>query len=157
MNSRMAALGPPPVGASSDGVDLDPRLAAILADGLLEIGGCVVLAHDADSVTDAPIESFPDATGFEAFINHVHVDDELGLPATDTAVLAQAGRFATEIGDLLQRRYPDETFVIILAVSDSCIVRFHTLRSGERWVAPDLETYENEAVMVMQVPFAASP
>jgi hypothetical protein len=46
VNSRMAALGPPPVGASSDGVDLDPRLAAILADGLLEIGGCVVLAHE---------------------------------------------------------------------------------------------------------------
>ena len=77
MNSRMAALGPPPVGTPGGGVDLDPRLAAILADGLLDIGGCVVLAYDADSVTTAPIESFPDATRFEAFINHVHVDDEL--------------------------------------------------------------------------------
>ena len=71
-------------------------------------------------------------------------------------VLAQAGRFATELGDLLQRRHSDKRFVIIVAVSDSCIVRFHMLRVGESWVAPDLETYENEAVMVVRVPFSAS-
>ena len=39
-----------------------------------------MLAYDADSVVAAPIESYPDATGFEAFINHVHLDDELELP-----------------------------------------------------------------------------
>ena len=152
MNARMAALGPPSIGAPADGIELDPRLAAILADGFLELGDCVVLAHEAGSVAAAPIDSYPDATGFEAFINHMHLEDELELPAADPTVLAQAGRYATELADRLERAFPGETFVLIIGLGDSCTVRFHKLRSGESWIADDLEGYENEAVMVVQIP-----
>ena len=152
MNARMAALGPPSVGAPADGIELDPRLAAILADGFLDLGGCVVLAYDADSLVAAPIESYPDATGFEAFINHLHLDDELELPATDPLVLEQAGRYVTELAELLESEYPDERFAVIIAVGDSCVVRFHKHRSGESWIADGLEGYGTEAVMVVHVP-----
>jgi hypothetical protein len=153
MNSRMAELGAPAVGTAST-VDLDPRLAAILADGLADIGPCVVLAHHLDAVAAAEIDSFPDATGFEAFINHVHLDEELALPAADPAVLAQAGRYATGLSELLATEHPGDDFVLILAVSDSCVVRFHKLRSGEAWVADDLEGYEHKAVLVARLPLS---
>ena len=88
--------------------------------------------------------------GFEAFINHVHLDDELELPAADPMVLVQAGRYATELADRLERAYPGEVFVLIIGLGDSCTVRFHKLRPGESWIADDLEGYENEAMMVVQ-------
>ena len=151
MNARMAALGPPSVGGPG-GIELDPRLAAILADGFLALGDCVVLAHEEGSVEATRIESYPDATGFEAFINHLHLDDELGLPADDPIVIAQAGRYVTKLAELLQSEYPDERFAVIIAVGDSYVVRFHKQRTGESWVADDLEGYETEAVMVVHVP-----
>jgi hypothetical protein len=151
MNARMAALGPPSIGGAGE-MELVPRLAAILADGFLELGDCLVLAHEEGSVEAARIESYPDATKFEAFINHLHLDDELELPAGDPLVLKQAGRYAAELAELLQGEYPDEAFVILIALGDSCVVRFHKRRSGESWIADDLEGYEYEAVMVVDVP-----
>jgi hypothetical protein len=151
MNARMTALGPPSIGGHGD-IELDPRLAAILADGFLELGDCVVLAHEEGSVEAARIESYPDATGFEAFINHLHLDDELELPATDPLVLEQAGRYVTELAELLESEYPDERFAVIIAVGDSCVVRFHKQRSGESWIADGLEGHGTEAVMVVHVP-----
>src|SRR5690242_17050637 len=115
MNTRMAALGLSAVGAGR-AADLDPRLAAILADGLAEIGPCVVLAHHLDAVASADVDAFPDATGFEAFINHVHLDDELGLPAADPVVLDQAGRYAAALSELVAGERPGDEFVLILAV-----------------------------------------
>jgi hypothetical protein len=151
VNSRMAALGPPPIDAEST-VLLDERLALILADGFDEIGDCVVLARFSESVAHVSVESCHDATGFEAFINHFHVEDELGLAYDDPVVLLQAGLFAGLLGASLERTYPADRFLILLTVSDSCTVRFHKLRQGQRWLAEDIETYQNEAVMTIPVP-----
>jgi hypothetical protein len=50
------------------------------------------------------------------------------------------------LAERLERAYPDRRFHIIVGVSDSCTVRFHTGRPGKAWLADDIERYP-EAVM----------
>ncbi len=136
---------------SSSEVLLDPRLDAVLGDGFQELRGCVVLAGLVASAAHVTVSSCGDETGFEAFVNHVHVEDVLGLTVSDPRVAAQAGGFTKELAAALERIYPDERFVVILSLGDSCTVRFHKLREGQAWLADDLEGYD-EAVMVVSVP-----
>jgi hypothetical protein len=151
-NSRMMALGPPPIERTGNAAQLDPRLASIVADGFHEVADCVVLARFRASATRTSVASCRDRTGFEAFINHVHVDHELGLPHSHPVALVQAGRLAERLAGRLEQVYRDDRFMIIVAVSDSCTLRFHKLRTGESWIASDIESYRDEGVMTIPVP-----
>src|SRR5689334_19299533 len=147
----MAALGPPSTDPNGD-PPLDERLERILAEGFQPVGDCVILADFEAALTDSTAEQHPDATALEAFVNHCHVDDELGLPARDPALLAQAGRYAGRLAAELARSYAGERFLVIFTVGDSCIVRFHKVRPGESRLVADLESYGDEAVMTISVP-----
>jgi hypothetical protein len=46
--------------------------------------------------------------------------------------------------------YPDKAFDIVVGVSDSCTIRFHTDRPGQAWLAEDIEAYA-EPVMSISV------
>jgi hypothetical protein len=151
-NSRMMALGPPPIERTGGAAQLDERLASIVAGGFHEVADCVVLARFRASATRTSVASCGDQTGFEAFINHIHVGDELCLPDSHPVALVQAGRLAARLAERLEQAYPDDRFMIILAVSDSCTLRFHKLRKGESWIAGDIETYRDEGVMTIPVP-----
>jgi hypothetical protein len=146
----MAALGPPSIDPSGD-PPLDERLERILAEGLQSVGDCVILTGFEAALAHGPVEQHPDATALEAFVNHCHVDDELNLPARAPALLAQAGCYAGRLAAELAQAYPSEQFLVIFTVSDSCIVRFHKVRPGESWLADDLESYGDEAVMAIAV------
>ncbi len=149
MNRRMAALQPPSVDALPVGRDLDAGLAAVLDDGFEQVAGCVVFSRFADSARRIGVAQCGDETGFEAFVNHVHVEDELPA-ASPSDLLEEAGLFVSRLADQLKRAYPDEPFVVILAVSDSCTVRFHKVRTGQSWLADDIEDYD-EAVMSLRL------
>ena len=96
------------------------------------------------------ISAFPDDTGYEAFVNHLHVD----LPDGSLDPVRVANGIAAL--DHLQRAvesFPDAGSVrLILAVSfdeyAAVTVRFHRRRRGEEWLAADLEGYEQEAILV---------
>jgi len=151
LNSAMAALGPP----SADGEgepQLDERLEEVLDEGFQAFGDCVILTAFEDALSQVTSGTHRDATALEAFVNHCHVDDELGLELGDPVLIAQAGRYAGRLAAELARAYPDVPFLVILTVGDSCIVRFHKQRTGESWLADDLESYGDQAVMAIPVP-----
>ena len=105
----------------------------------------VLLKNEVERAKGVAIVNFPDRTGFECFINHVH------RPYNETAEsLLSCIQYATALRNELSEIRNGRTFVVILSVSnDDCVVRFHQLRQGEHWVAEDLETYTDEGVLVL--------
>lgn len=112
---------------------------------LLEVEGCVFLKalFEADH---SGRQSFPDDTGYECFVNHIHMDDFV-----DDNLVSAGIVFLNEISIRLNRQLPNRQFTgIISADNEGCVVRFHSIRPGEQWVGDDLEAYE-EAVCVFSL------
>lgn len=92
---------------------------------------------------------YPDRTGLEASINHVHVNDlETGIQIIDQWKLR------------LQEDYSDKEFIIVLscqADGEDVVVRFYQYREDEpAWVdLNNLECYEEEAILVFEIMDAA--
>jgi hypothetical protein len=113
-----------------------------VVDGIAEIDdGVVVSAPLKDRSGNATIPSFVDATGYEAFVNHVHVDDYV----QDRGLwLAVSILYAARI------KAKDPRLVVIISIDEqSCTVRFHRMRVGEEWLSGDLEGYADEGIMVL--------
>jgi hypothetical protein len=128
----------------------------VLNAGLSEVAGCVVLSFFAESAHQFSINQYGDETGFEAFINHIHIEDEVPATMGPPELLRQAVMFAACVADRLQRAYPDDAFEIIIACADSYVVRFHKVRPDQSWLANDLESYD-EPIMRVRIPGRRSP
>ena len=130
---------------------LPPALEAVLAPGLTLDGDALVLAIAREKVHPPP-ESFPDLTGYEAFVNHVHIDDHLdgGLASDSSALLTHGLAFTRRLEALLSREArPTE---LVLSVDEmSASVRFYTWRPDQPYLADDLEGYRDEAILVIDV------
>jgi hypothetical protein len=100
--------------------------------------------------TNVTPASFPDAVGYECFINHLHIRDHISeqterLHADEQ--LVHGLRFALELQERLPRHQRFE--IIVASNEDDCNVRFHGSRAGQSWVADDLEGYQEDAVLVV--------
>lgn len=133
---------------------LDPALARILNPGVVQVDGCWLLASKVNSSPAAPGQ-FPDRTGYEAFINHLHIADVLedGAEEPTARILSQTIAFARRIEALVAPHGPFEIVVGLDKESPSdCHVRFYLRRPGETWIAEDLEDYEGEGILVFSTP-----
>jgi hypothetical protein len=105
------------------------------------------------------ISDLPDKTGFECFINHVH------LPFDGTTeTLISCLEYAATLQDALMLLTQDRQFRVIVSLSEddefpksACTVRFHQIRPGENWIVEDLEGYKSEAILVFDVPRLYEP
>ncbi len=126
--------------------ELPAWLAALLGDGLVEEGGALLLRAQVAGSHAGP-EAFPDLTGYEAFVNHFHVD----ATSTGFADFQVACRAVDELEHQISR-WPHHGPVRVLLSRNlsgphtSSTVRFHRLRPGEVWLRDNLEGYETEAV-----------
>ena len=120
---------------------LPRRLAAILAKGLVESEGCIFLKGMSAGYNSEVEEYCGDKTGYECFVNHIHIDDH-----TRKNMVLVAVTFLTKLSAMLKAQYPDYEFRGEISEGDSVIVRFHRLRSGEQWLLDDLEKYKEEGV-----------
>jgi hypothetical protein len=100
------------------------------------------------------ITDFPDKTGFECFINHVHLPFE-GTNESLISCLAYVATLQEALIPLTQ----DRQFRVIVSLSEddafptsACTVCFHQIRSGEASMSENLEGYKSEAVLVFDVP-----
>ena len=100
------------------------------------------------------IKDCPDKTGFECFINHLH----LSFNGTKESLISCLGYVAT-LQEALSPLARGRQFRVIVSFSDNdafpesgCTVRFHQIRSGETWIAEDLEGYKSDAILVLDVP-----
>jgi hypothetical protein len=123
-----------------------PALKAILDEGLLWREGCLLLNSQSKLVSSEARDQLTDRTGFECFVNHLHIEDY--VQGTGCTLVEQAIAFGRELQAATRRIGVKEQLIYIVAGDcEEMNVRFHILRPGEQWVSPDLEQYE-EAVGV---------
>jgi hypothetical protein len=146
MNARMARLVP----------TLKPRpipadVEAALGGGVVELGPYLLLRSEAERVRRPP-EPSPDATGVEAFLNHVHPDN----PGWGPVECAEAAMTALDVlreAVLGYGRSGPVRVVLSVGFHDipSSSLRFYRRRPDEHWIVDDLESYESEAILVEDI------
>jgi len=116
------------------------------APRLEKVDDCVFLEQELRRSRGVALNQFPDRTGMECFVNHVHF--QIGR---SKRALEQVFGYVAALSESLKGLH-DGSFQIILTVSNGvCIVRFHKCRQGEEWLANDLEGYKAEAIFVLTV------
>jgi hypothetical protein len=126
---------------------LAPQLEAIVNDGIVVVNGCYLLAKEANAESNAKREDFPDKTGYECFINHIHIDDYV------CDITNQSISYASKMLWKWREQQHDGELISIIAVTrNECTdngeahVRFHYSRKGESWLPDDLDGVE-EAIL----------
>jgi hypothetical protein len=116
---------------------LSPELSRVLNAGFVEEKGCVLLASEARaSALDRAATQ--DETGYECFINHVHVES-----------LGEALEFAGRLNRALSATFAGKFIVIVSFDGREATVRFHRLRAGQTWLSENLEEYREEGIAVL--------
>jgi hypothetical protein len=126
---------------------------------VVETQGCAFLREGL--ARSGGVEAIEDRTGREAFVNHVHILDEIqggDPPATPGGdLLAEAWHIALIIariwGAKLGREFPSSSFRVYATRDDEPIVRFHRCyRSEAPWlgsVGPI--TDESQGIFVQEI------
>lgn len=135
-------------------VQLHPALAGLVEPGFVRLNGSIVLKALAEKAKAVTPSDFSDETGYESFVNHIHVEDHVPPedgPASASVLLTNGISLASTLHTLLRQSFPEEGFEVILSLEDNhCTVRFHKKRTGEQWLRSDLDEYQEEALMVFQ-------
>jgi hypothetical protein len=136
----------------TDTANLSSELLGIVESGFIVVDGAVLLKTQEKFVKSIKPDNFPDLTGYECFVNHVHIEDYLGdADLGSKALLKQGIALANKIMEELSSLFPDKLFKAIVAANESgCSVRFHLIRSGENWLSDDLDKYGQEAILVLE-------
>ena len=127
---------------------LPDELAQISRDGVSLVDDCLVVGKsNAVLHLDTVRAAVMDKTGYECFVNHVHLKDR-GDP---TAVLRQAVAFCKRVSvEALRVDSKRSLRFIISKNGEDWTVHFHTHRPDEPgYVSDDLEGYAEEAVLVL--------
>jgi hypothetical protein len=131
---------------------LPQKLLALVNEGFIEQEDCIFLAR-LRKASEVQRLDFPDRTGYECFVNHVHIEDYLengGLPPLE--LLGRGMAFAGELAARLRQLRGTKHFRIIVASDGgaSCTVRFHTIRHEEEWIGKNLSGFKEEAIAVVE-------
>lgn len=134
----------------TNGTKLNQKLSRLLTAGFSDLRGAIVFTAMRNVAEAVKPENFSDLTGFECFVNHIHVEDH--LDGSDQALLLkQSITFGLAVEKQLRSAFPDKDFrVIVAAAAKGCGVRFHLVRSGEEWLASNLDGYRGEAILVLE-------
>ena len=130
---------------------LPQKLLTTLNGGFVEEDQCVFLSL---LKKKAPVRrpDFPDCTGYECFVNHIHVEDYLeNGNLSPLELLGRGLALAYELKARLAKLHGTRHFRIIVAFDGStCTVRFHTVRLDEEWTDKNLNAYAEEAIAVLE-------
>ncbi|HKQ79087.1 MAG TPA: hypothetical protein VJ810_35660 [Blastocatellia bacterium] len=153
MNSAMRTQYPELESSRITGTaSLSSDLLRLIEPGFTEVEGAVLLKTQEKLAKGVKPGNFPDLTGYECFVNHVHIEDylsEAGLGSN--ARLKQGIAFANKIMEELSSLFPSKLFKVIVATNESeCNVRFHLIRSGENWLSDNLDKYGQEGILVLE-------
>jgi hypothetical protein len=110
------------------------------------VDGCVFLAEEYLRAKGAHLEQFPDRTGFECFVNHVHFHVGSSKRALEQLFDYVAGLRRSLIA-LGHGRFE----IIISVEGGAAVVRFHTCRPDESWLSADLDKYDLEGILTETV------
>jgi len=134
---------------------LDPALTNIVSHGMREWEGCWLLTALFDEKSSTSRAHFPDCTGYETFINLVHLDGLIEVEPTGE-VGQRVAQGLAYVHALYGLALPLGAFRVIFSVSEDPLlnvsVRIHRRRPDEVWLLHDLEGYQDEALLVMDTP-----
>lgn len=117
---------------------LAPSLREVARDGFEARDGCYVL-RALSKHANAPRARFTDCTGYECFVNSLHVEDYSAEMPFEQALL-----FGREVLQKWRLEQPSSCLVAILMADDlSVVAKFHVKRQGEQWLSDDIERYED--------------
>ena len=133
-------------------VTLQPRLREVLQAPFLRTAGCLLLESLAAGAADP--EAFQDRTGYEAFINKIHIDDfidDAGATSPERLgmLIQQGGKAAVELAARLTREGPYRVLLSLDPEADTSTLRFFERREGEPWGAEDPDAFQLEEVMMI--------
>src|SRR5438876_7291676 len=130
--------------------ELAPGLRSLIDQGLRNVKHCTILAAFANAARLLTVEKLQDRTGFECFVNHIHLKDYVRGPME--AQLRQALLLLDELKRLLREAGPRQNYEFVVGCNDDgCIVRFHTLWPSETYLDDDLESYSEDALLVSRL------
>jgi len=123
---------------------LDAKLDTIASDGIVAIDGCYLLRTEAEKSTNATISDFPDETGYECFINHIHIDDYMSEDLVNQSV-----GYASKVLRMWNEQKLDGELISTIGLTknectnrDEAVVRFYHKRQNESWLSDDLDVYD---------------
>jgi hypothetical protein len=113
-------------------------LKNIADNGFYCLNGCYVF-RGLPGGTNVKISNFPDNTGYECFMNSLHIED------CDTEVpFAQAMLFVVATFESWNFFHSDLTLMAIVSANDQSVVtKFHVRRLREQWLSEDIEDYDD--------------
>ena len=113
-----------------------PELAEVLDLGFVDRDGCILLATEANKATR---EASMDATGYESFVNHLHIK-----------TFPMALLFANDLASALGKAFVERFIIVLSFDGDTATVRFHKDRPGKPWLdVNELDNSREEAVGVL--------
>jgi len=134
-----------------DAIVLQPRLRALMDAPFVRRDGALLLEPLVANATGA--EAFPDRTGYEAFINKVHVDDLVEAGDTSHEQLGELIRQGAKAAvELSQRLESEGRFRVLLSLDvelPGATLRFFGRREGEPWGVDDPDAFELEEVLMI--------
>ena len=131
---------------SFSGAPLDQELCSIADRGFVLAGDACRLEAFSSKNSHVKTSDFPDLTGYECFLNSVHVDDYVR-----ENVVEQGFLFIERVFLGWQKLLGSRTLNALASIEapGSMVVKFHLLRDGESWAADPLDDYLEEAVLVV--------
>jgi len=123
-------------------VALPNHLSTILKSGLIEKDGCVFIRALISKCSTINQNDFPDKTGYECFVNHIHIE-EVEIEKT----IKIAVKFFANLKNIIKNFGIDNSVRGIISVNETDLtVSFHLLHPNERWLAEDLDGYKEECI-----------
>lgn len=131
-------LAPPAAG------DMPPGLFEICSGGFREATEGIVLDALSQRTAHVRADDFLDRTGFECFVNSIHIDDYVGTNYMATAFLLVDACLAR----WREQRLPGTMRALVSCNEFGAIAKFHLARETESLLAEDLEGYEDPILVV---------
>ncbi len=124
---------------------LTTDLKSLLDKGFTNQDGCWLLSGCLEATRSVSLSDFPDRTGYEAFVNSVHIDGDVQENG-----IVQALEFINEVFNAWKFSKRSKNFVaIISADEDSTVVKFHMKRPSEYWLSNNIDGYL-DAILVAE-------
>jgi hypothetical protein len=122
---------------------LSDDLASIAEEGFFQRHGCEFLNFFKSSSIAVGLDYLQDRTGYECYVNSIHIDDYVDLNWLGEALL-----FANRlIEHWLARSSPEVLQVIVSCDEFGAVVKAHVIRAGESWLRENLDEYDDPVLL----------
>lgn len=124
---------------------LSDELKSVAEEGFVASDGCFLLARLLQAQVNVKFGDFPDRTGYECYINSVHIDDYAKVDFLGGGIGLLWALF-----QWWECNFQSDLVLNAIMSSDDmgAIIKFHVLRENESWVSNNLEKYE-DAILVI--------